>query len=316
MQDLRGPLSPTITQPPPRPFSDVLKAPDRPDLLRRTSGQGSSTSKMTSSLRLATPMGVRARLNSLGYDSGTRQSKASSSSTVTIQGIAQIPRSPLKSTASSPDHSETESDEEADKAEEEERRLEEQDALDKKLKHLQTVMTSDALGLVRDTRPKNKGKVIERGRDGLKSPTSPSPLRQIVQRRDVSSSDYNSSTSSPQGSIPSIPSPSSESQPHSPLSRRHSHANKSSSPPAVSGGHARGQSHLQYRPMMGGAIASDRGSNQGSSASSFSDISGGCLNSRSGFEALIIYVLPETSLSASALESALLSNIRGGGSRL
>jgi len=108
-----------------------------------------------------------------------------------------------------------------------------------------------------------------------------------------------SSTSSPQGSMSSsMPSPPPESQ--SPVSR-HISSSKSSSPAAVSPRSARGQSNMRYTPMVGMANASDQGSNHGSSASSFSDIS-------------------DTSLSASALENALQSDIRvggsGGGSRL
>ncbi|TDL29357.1 hypothetical protein BD410DRAFT_892664 [Rickenella mellea] len=291
LQDLQGALSPTNAQSPTRPSEDgTLRAKDRPEMLRVLSGRnGGSATKLSSSLRLTTTsLGIRARLNSLGYDSPIRQSKASSSSTLTLQG----PKSSSQQ-QKTPPSSDSESEEEADKAEEEERRLEEEETLNRKLKDLQKVMTSETLGLVREPRRQSKGKEVERGRHG---PTSPkSPLRQSV-RRSLSTSESASGTTSPQGSIPSIPSPSG-SQPHSPISRHLSPAKKSSSPPALSSGNARGQSHMQYRPIMGRTRPSEKGSNHGSSASSFSDIS-------------------ETSVSASALESALLSNIRGGGSRL
>lgn len=271
LQDLRGALSPSTTQPPARPFDEDARNGDRPDLIRRISIRTGGSSKLSSSLRLNTPLGVRVRLNSISGDSGSRPTKISSSSILTLQGGRNgvISREPSTST---PIDSGSETDEDDEKAEEEERRLEEQESLDKKLKHLQTVMTTDALGLVRNPRPNVKGK--DRGRD-LKSPTSPSPLRQTFQRGDLSSSDFNSTSSSPQGSIPSIPSPTSESHSQSLLSRHLPHARKSSSPPAISSGHARGQSHMQYRPMaVGVAQATDQGSNTGSNASSFSDISG------------------------------------------
>ena len=188
---------------------------------------------------------------------------------------------PIKTSASPPPHSDSESDsdEDAEKSEEEERRLEEQEALERKLRHLQSVMTADTLGLVRDGRPKTKGKEPRRGRD-MMSPTSPSPLRQAYTRnfrRDPSSSDFNSNMSSPQGSvqgsIPSIPSPS-ESQVQSPVARHFTHT-KSPSPPAVSVSQARGVPHMQYRPMaIATPHASDRSSTQGSAASSYSDIGG------------------------------------------
>lgn len=211
-------------------------------------------------------MAVRARLNSLGYDSKQRLARGPTSSVITLQNIRDNPgtRSPPLS------DSETDSEDEAVKADEEERRLEEQEALDKKLEQLKTQMTSYAVGLVRDERIANsqlKGRQPARGRD-LRSPTS--PLRNAFQR-DPSSSDLNSSTDSPQGSIPDIPSPSdSQSQ----LFAGRQVTRPVPSPPALSPNQARGQP-MQYRPMpIGIAHASDRSSTQGSSASSFSDISG------------------------------------------
>jgi len=301
LQGLRGVLSPTAQQTP-QPFGDAAKDGDRPLLARRTSARSALT-KLSSSLRLSTPLGVRARLNSLGYDSMQRQSKESSSSTLTLQATKNVAVvSPIQSN-DSPSNSESESDEEQEREDAEERRREEQEALDQKLQRLQAVMTNDAIGLVRAVRPNSKGKQVERGREGPKSPSSPSPLRQSVGRRDLRSlsESENSATSSPQGSIPSIPSPSSESLPQSPVGRHLHQARKTSSPPMVTAGHARGHSHMPYRPLIGvprpSTSDTSRSSNQGSTASSFSDIS-------------------ETSLSASALESAIMSNIRGGGSRL
>jgi hypothetical protein len=66
---------------------------------------------------------------------------------------------------------------------------------------------------------------------------------------------------------------------------------------------------------MVGQTVSEQGSNHGSSASSFSDISGKySLIHIPLLLLLIAYLLfVDASLSASALESALMSNIRGGG---
>ena len=250
---------------------------NRPELVKRLSINTGGSAKLSSSGRLNTPLGIRARLNSLGFDSGSRQSKGTSSSVLTLQGGRNVPP-PIRTSASPPSisGSDSESDDEAARAEKEERRQEEQEALDKKLKRLQSTMTSNTLGLVRDARPKGKGKELQRGRD-LRSPTSPSPLRRQTfpgpGRADLSSSDFNSNTSSPQGSIPSIPSPS-ESQTQSPVARNFAHV-KSSSPPAVSSNQARGHSHMPYRPVaVGMAHQSDKSSTHGSSASSFDDISG------------------------------------------
>lgn len=273
LQGLRGVLSPTTQQPP----GDPAKDGERPSLARRLSAR-SAHARLSSSLRLSTPLGVRARLNSIGYDSIHRQSKDSSSSTLTLQATKNVV-SPIKAN-DSPYNSDSESDDDQEREDAEEKTREEQEALDQKLKRLQSVLTADALGLVRTASPNAKGKQAERGREGPKSPSSPSPLRQSVGRRDLRSlsASENSATSSPPGSIPSIPSPSSDSLPHSPVGRHLHQAKKSSSPPMVSPGHARGQSHMPFRPMIGVTRPStgdtSRSSNQGSTASSFSDISG------------------------------------------
>ncbi|KDQ64169.1 hypothetical protein JAAARDRAFT_218094 [Jaapia argillacea MUCL 33604] len=139
----------------------------------------------------------------------------------------------------------------------------------------------------------------------------------------LSTSTTSQSLLSSRGSIPSIPSPPPSLSSRSPSRRLtspspsvpHGLGKSPSSPPTVSHRNARGQSAgggvgLRYNTLGGGgggngsagqplssAGGSEKSSNHGSSASSFSDIS-------------------EASLSASALESALLSNIKGGGSRL
>jgi len=238
---------------------------------------------------------VRARLSSLGNSPARFPKKASSSSTLTLQGPAKK-KSITQLRPATPSSSEgTDSEEEeAAKEEDADRKLEEQDALDKKLKNLQRLITGDALGLISSSRPKGKGKEVDRGRVPIPSAGA---LQRSFRGDELSSRSQSvSSASSPHGSIPSMPSPPPESQSQSPISR-HLSSSKSSSPPAISPRSARGQSNMRYGPMVGRANVSEQGSNQGSSASSFSDIS-------------------DTSLSASALENALLSDIRGGGSRL
>ena len=162
---------------------------------------------------------------------------------------------------SSPSDSDPESEEEAERADAEQRRAEEEETLEQKLKHLQSIMTSENLGFVRGARTKTKGKSVQRGRD-LQTATSPSPLRQTFQRRDLSSSDFHSNNSSPHGSIPSIPSPS-DSLPQSPTSRQPMSSRRTSGPTVKS-----------HRPIAVEIVKKDQESNQGSSASSFDSLSG------------------------------------------
>ncbi|ESK86975.1 autophagy-related protein 29 [Moniliophthora roreri MCA 2997] len=296
-EDLRGlqdisVSSPSSTQP---PTSALEEFPLHNDQLSNIHGKNRLSGSIrlsSSSARTSTPLGIRARLNSLGHNSHShntpRPKKAtSSSSTLTLQQ-PQRPASHFRPRTPTSSEGETDSDdEEMLKEEEAERHAEEQEALEKKLKDLQRMMTNEALGLVSSNR--NKRKSVDRGR--MFSPKS-------SYRQDglssASASHSVSSASSPQGSIPEIPSPPPDSQPHSPIGR-HMSPGKSSSPPALSPRSALSQSHRRYGHLMGRS-SSEQDSVNGSEASSFSDIS-------------------DASLSGSALESALLSNIRGGGSR-
>ncbi|KDQ29633.1 hypothetical protein PLEOSDRAFT_1093074 [Pleurotus ostreatus PC15] len=248
-------------------IGEVL-SPSTTRMTSRMSGSGRRTST-----RLTTPLAVRARLHSLGHASQPK--KATSSSTLTLQA----PRKGQRPSSTSDSSEETDSDEEAAQKEDETLRgIEEEEALARKLQDLQTMINNDALGLVSSPRPKqNKGKETGRGRLGLTPSSSVNSSLRGDTLSSRSTSQSLSSTNSPQGSIPDIPSPPPDSQLNSPLSR-HMSAPKSSSPPAVS-----------PRSAIGSSV--------GSEASSFSDIS-------------------DASLSASALESALLSNIRGQSSRL
>ncbi|KII94668.1 hypothetical protein PLICRDRAFT_33485 [Plicaturopsis crispa FD-325 SS-3] len=302
LQEVRGALTPVVLQSA-KPNDEFPFGNDRPAAMRRVSTRNvsGSSSHLASSVRLTTPLGVRTRLTSLGHYTPHKPKKASSSSTLTLQGPKKS-HVPLRPTTPSSSEDGTDSeDEAAAKEEEADRTAEEQEALDRKLKDLQKMMTNDALGLVTSSRPKSKkGKEIDRGRLGASQP-QPVHGRGSIRREHTrvtrddelsSRSQSLSSTTSPQGSIPSMPSPPPESQSRSPISR-HISPGKSTSPPAVSPRSAVGRAHI----IMGRNSESEQESTHGSPASSFSDIS-------------------DASLSGSALESALMSNIRGGGSRL
>ncbi|KAF8956716.1 hypothetical protein BDZ97DRAFT_1850227 [Flammula alnicola] len=285
LRDIQGAMSPSAAQA--TKGYDFPGGDKPPSLASRMVGSG-----RISSSRLGTPLGVRARLSSLGNNS-PRPRKATSSSTLTLQATRK-PFAPLRPTSPSSSGGDTDSDdEEAIKEEEAERNVEEEEALARKLEELQKMMTNETLGLVSGTRPKDKGKGRDRGRSAPISPRSLGSSRNdMLSSRSASQSI--SSAGSPQGSgsIPDIPSQSSESQPHSPVGR--DLASNSSSPPAIASRKALGNVHRRY-----GSLAdrtSEFGSSHGSEASSFSDLS-------------------DASISASALESALLSNLGTNGSR-
>ncbi|KAJ7175694.1 hypothetical protein C8R46DRAFT_944631 [Mycena filopes] len=299
LQDIPGVSSPSTLHSN-KPFDD-FPFNEKQTVASRAVSRLTGSGSMSPSGRLSTPLGVRARLSSLGNNSPRPTKKASSSSTLTVQGPKKT-HQPLSPTSSGSSEEATDSeDEEAKKEEEADRNAEEQEALDRKLQELQQMVTNDALGLVSAaSRPGvSKGKAkesVNRGRMGLPGAGTSSNMQSSFRRESYSSplSVSSASSRSAPGSIPDIPSPPADSQPHSPISR-HLSPSKSSSPPALSPRSALGQSHRRYGPLVERAV-SEQGSNNGSEASSFSDIS-------------------DASLSASALESALLSNIRGNGSR-
>ncbi|KZP13453.1 hypothetical protein FIBSPDRAFT_960511 [Athelia psychrophila] len=323
LQDItsRGALSPSATVTPRPEEFPLLQEKPAPvhQADSRTSALFSSSARMS-----GTALGVRARLTSLN---ASRPSKKASSSTLTVRGPALLKKNLVHLEPTSPsssEHSTDSEEEEAEKEEEANRKAEEQAELDRKLKNLQQIITGEALGLVSIPQAKGRSKATARGRAHMSiTSNSTTPRDRDDRGGELSSRSQSISSVSPHGSIPDIPSPSrsspppgslsrSQSQPHSPLSvsqhlRPSSKPSKSSSPPALSARSARGVSHMrQYENMLdvaqeeprgAGTSASEQESNQDSSASSFSDIS-------------------DASLSASALESALMSNIRGGGSRL
>jgi hypothetical protein len=257
-----GVLSPATAQSP-KGYSFPIGDKQPPSLANRMAG-----STRLSSSRHGTPLGVRARLSSLGSNA-PRPRKATSSSTLTLQPVAPKLFSPLRPTSPSSSGGDTDSEEEAIKEEEADRDAEEEEALARKLEELQKMVTNDGLGLVSGTRPKDKdkGKSRDRGRSAPLSPRSLGSSRvDTLSSRSMSQSISSAGSPHGSGSIPDIPSQSSESQPQSPIGKDLS--NKSSSPPAVSSRSAVGVVHRRFDRL------SEYGSNHGSEASSFSDLSG------------------------------------------
>ena len=262
----------------------------RRDSLRSTGGPLAASSS-------ARPLTIRTRLNSLRSVSSPQ--KVTSSSVLTLQGPKRTyaPLRPLSPTYSRPSPSSPssgadggsegeEEEEEMRKLEEEERRIEEQVALERKLKDLELKMTRDALGLVsplvQEVQENTMKRDIDRGRVRPLSTSSPSSsLHQRLEMGRVYSPNQTpshhslSSASSPQGSIPDIPSPPPE--PRSPIPRHLSPPGPSRSPPAISHGNAWGTLRgppATGKTRVGGNVRSERGSEIGSTASSISDYSG------------------------------------------
>lgn len=338
LQGIRGALSPTSpttvatasstpSGKPSGPFGEYFPVTaekavfPRRDTLRFDSGVLSASGS-------GRPLTIRTRLNSLGHRSLNSPQKVSSSSVLTLQGpkrphtqLRLLSPTSSRASPSSPTSSADESEEDEDtRREAEEKRAEEQQAIDRKLLDLQRRMTKEALGLVSSPpkpapyrgQDKGKGKETERGRiRPLSMSSASSGLHQRLEMsRGISHSQTPShhslsSTSSPQGSIPSIPSPPPEprSPQLSPMTRHFSPVGKSTSPPAISHGSAWGT--MRHGRAKASAVRSERGSEIGSEASSFSDISGKRI---CGLPIHFLTFSADASLSAS-LESALMSNM-------
>ena len=241
LQGIRSVSTPTV----PAPFSPAIQHPTPPSgneyfprisdgALRRLSSSGGGR-----------PLGVRARLSSLGSlrarrgslvrhvgqrqsvlgqgqtasgSGGTAAKKVSSSSILTLQGPRRSRESdhhPLTPAASEADtdadalgdDEESDEDEAARKEEEDEREAEARE-LEQKLEKLKLMMTTDALGLVASpTVMQRREKTQDRGRARplASSTASLSSAPQSASRSQQSLSSL-SSRGSPQGSIPSIPS--------------------------------------------------------------------------------------------------------------
>ncbi|KAI0254723.1 hypothetical protein BJV78DRAFT_1182409 [Lactifluus subvellereus] len=281
LQVIKGSLNPPA-QDGPQQAEGPSGAGELPKHRRRGSSASrrDSLTKLSTSIRLTAPLGVRARLNSLSSNSPSRMNRPSSSSVLTLRGHRRDqsvfrPGSPLSSGS--------ETDGEDERREEAERRWEEQEALDKKLKNLQTLLTGDNVGLVSSISEDRKGR--EPQNQARLAPNSP-PQGVGAYTGALSRSQSISSASSPRGSIPSIPSPPPESSQS--LTSRHISPPKPAVPTTTTSlSQTRTQPLLRYGPSVKATTDS--------SASSFSDLSEASLNSE--------------------LESAFASNIRTGGSR-
>ena len=262
LRDIQGALSPMT---PNKPY-------DFPVRDKGAASRAGAASRMSGS-RLGGSLGLRARLNSLGSLSGPR--KVASSSTLTLQHPLQRNAAPLQpvSPSDSDDDSDS-SDDRVKKDEEAESAQEAEEALNRKLAELQKMMTSEALGLVSDPRAQFKGKGAARNsfRTGLLSPHSTGSSRlETPSTRSGSVSQSISSASSQHGSIPDIPSPSTDSRPRSPRQRRPL-SSISSSPhgfghrPPLTGGSRRSTPLVDKMGELSSA--------QGSEISSISDLSG------------------------------------------
>lgn len=229
-----APFSPASQHPPPPSGNEYF--PRLPEgIPRRLSNSGGGR-----------PLGVRARLSSLGSlrarrgsvvrhagqrqsilgqvasgSGGTTAKKVSSSSTLTLQGPRRSrgsdhrPLTPAALEADADadglgDDEGSDEDEAARKEEEDEREAEARE-LERKLEKLQLMMTTDALGLVASPaaiREREKGKQVkDRGRARpLESSTASLSSAPQSASRSQQSLSSLSSRGSPQGSIPSIPS--------------------------------------------------------------------------------------------------------------
>lgn len=288
---------------------------DKPGLSRRDSlrtGNGNMSSSVS-----GRQLGIRTRLSSLGGQQSQVRSrrfnstsshatkKPCSSSILTLQGQKKTPRpgvrtlspargSPAGLASPNDASSEESSEEERDVQEEEERRQEEQNALDKKLKDLQRMMTKETLGLVSSPTPQRAFPVKVQTDVPRNRPLSVSSTSSSFRHRGLDLSRRNnttpgqshspsqhslSSTSSPHGSVPSIPSPPAENRTQpiavGRMARHLSPQTNRTSPPAISTRNAMGYNARQNsiptpsRTRLAGEIGSERGSE----ASSFSDLS-------------------------------------------
>ena len=259
--------------------------------------------------RQATPIGVRNRFTShLRSPQALHSSHRSTTGTVSASTVTLTHRPVAAMPGHSPTHlrplSPPESRSPTDTEDEGEQQDEPDDpeAIGRRLKDLERMMTSNVLGFAR---PK----------PALKAPNPSSSVIRTSPRNDTTSG---GETTSAQSSIPSIPSPP-ESQlhppqhttPHNPQgsSQTGRRVQQSRSPP-----HSPPQQVVRNKTV--GKPRLPKGSNQGSSASSFSDISG--MWPFHNDEPRLYNGLLDASISTSALDDALNSNLRQptGSSRL
>jgi hypothetical protein len=310
-EDLRG-IQGVIASPNPLSPTSPVKPNDmfilKPSIQRRLSGSNGATVRSPDLVR-SNGGPSRGRVPSFSNTSSGGLRKTVTSSTLTLRGAGGNSRLPitLEPPSDPVSDSDSSSDEEARKNEEADREQEAQAELSKKLKALEVALTVDTVGLLRSPAPRSGESSIneasssgsangtrDRGRQISMNGSGRHTLAESIRMAPLnthhlsgshraeldsrSRSQSVSSASSPQGSIPSIPSPQAESMASSRYSRphmqhRHTHSHtKSISPSATSPRSTRGQ--MRYQTLAGNAGASEQGSSHGSSASSFSDISG------------------------------------------
>lgn len=199
----------------------------------------------------------------------------------------------------SPGPSDSEEEEEMDAAEEETQKLEEQETVEQRLKDLANMMNPDELGFFRTFKPPPLSLELDSSQAQNQAQTQThSELTESVRREDSVAGTSESNATSPQGSIPSIPSPHNELRSPTTSSVLSSVQATTTLPRNQSRSPRLPQSPRRMTQISkrGGAPSRNvqHANSQGSATSSFSDIS------------------DAPSVSASALESALLSNLRGG----
>ncbi|KIY49301.1 hypothetical protein FISHEDRAFT_65326 [Fistulina hepatica ATCC 64428] len=296
IKDLQGALGPAETS---------SETPFPPSIPPRTISQLGGSTRVSSSSRTSTPTRVRERLNSLGHNSPWARNL--SSSVATLQDIARPHHHALAHSAlsvhSSDDELPDSDDEHAAREEESDRHAEEQEALDRKLRDLQEMVSNDALGFISHPAQTNhkQQRSLTRSRDGMERGTTSMISAPSVSGRSApsvsgrSASHSLSSLGSPQDSVPDMPSPSPGSTSRYSFDRRMS-PSKSASPPALSPRSAVGH---RYNQLVTRSLSEQSSTHATSSeASSFSDIGS------------------DASFSPSALESALMSNAHASRSRL
>jgi len=272
-EDLRGlqaAMAEPITQPTAQPLAIPSPLRQEDKISHMTPPNVSSVGIRTSTAstpRQATPIGVRNRFTShLRSPPALHSSHGSTSGTVSASTVTLTHRPAAAMPGHSPTHLRPISPPESRSASETEDEGERQDEIDdpeairKRLKDLERMMTSNVLGFAR-VKPTLK---------------APDPSSSVIRTSPCNDTASGGETTSAQSSIPSIPSPpESQLQPpqhmpqHNPpgSSQTGRRLQQSRSPP---------QSPPQQvvRNKMVGKQPLPKGSNHGSSASSFSDISG------------------------------------------
>ncbi len=271
-EDLRG-LQAAMAEPIVQPIAQPLTIPSP----RRQEDKGSNITppnlssvgirtSTASTPRQATPIGVRNRFNShLRSPPALHSSHRSTSGNVSASTVTLTHRPAAAMPGHSPTHLRPMSPPESRSPSETEDEGEQQDepddpeAIRKRLKDLERMMTSNVLGFAR---PKPT----------MKAPDPSSSVIRTSPRNDTTSG---GETTSAQSSIPSIPSPpESQLQPpqHTPMHNSHGSSQTGRRPQQSRSPPQSPPQQVVRNKMVGKPLP--KGSNHGSSTSSFSDISG------------------------------------------